>query len=96
MVSLADSFRPVDPVVLVEDLSRGRELEGPEYVTRLLDGVPDCLSIAHYVRVVKQEPQLWGLIHAPGTVIARAMDGDKPTEVSGDLRRTVWDIEAQA
>ena len=69
MVSLADSSRPVDLVVLVEDLSRGRELEavpGPEYVTRLLDGVPDRLAIAHYVRVVKQEPQLWGLIHAPG------------------------------
>src|ERR1700730_6457298 len=38
MVSLADSSRPVDLVVLVEDLSRGRELEA------VRDGLQRCLG----------------------------------------------------
>src|ERR1700680_3478673 len=55
MVELAESSRPVDLVLLVEEFSRRRELEaigGPEYVASLVDGVPDRPSIAHYVRIV--------------------------------------------
>jgi replicative DNA helicase len=99
MVELAESSRPVDLVLLVEEFSRRRELEaigGPEYVASLVDGVPDRPSIAHYVRIVKEKAQLRGLIHAANAVIARAMDGDKPTEISSDLLQTVLDVEAQA
>jgi replicative DNA helicase len=99
MVELAESSRPVDLVLLVEELSRRGELEaigGPEFVAGLVDGVPDRPSIAHYVRIVKEKAQLRGLIHAANAVIARAMDGDKPTEISSDLLQTVLDVEAQA
>jgi replicative DNA helicase len=99
MAYLAESSPPVDLVMLVEELRRGRELEtigGPEYVAGLVDGVPDRPSIAHYVRIVKEKAQLRRLIHAANAVIARAMDGDKPTEISSDLLQTVLDVEAQA
>jgi replicative DNA helicase len=99
MVELAESSRPVDLVLLVEELRQGRELEtigGPEYVAGLVDGVPDRPSIAHYVRIVKEKAQLRGLVSAAQTAIARALDGEKPTEIASGLLQTVLDVEAQA
>jgi len=55
MRDLAESSRPIDLVTLVEELARHNELEsvgGLEYVSALLDGVPDRPSIEHYVKIV--------------------------------------------
>jgi len=99
MGDLAESSRPVDLVMLVEELRQGRELEtigGPGYVAGLVDGVPDRPSIAHYVRIVKEKAQLRGLVSAAQTAIARALDGEKPTEIASGLLQTVLDVEAQS
>ncbi|MCU1303276.1 MAG: putative Replicative helicase [Candidatus Sulfotelmatobacter sp.] len=99
MVELAQSSRPIDLVLLVEELERHKDLEaigGAEYVAGLLDGVPDRPSIAHYVRIVKEKGQLRGLIFAAQVAIAQALDGETPSEIAGGLLQTVLDVEAQA
>ncbi|MGA9508147.1 MAG: DnaB-like helicase C-terminal domain-containing protein [Candidatus Sulfotelmatobacter sp.] len=99
MVGLTESGRPVDVVLLVEELDRQRELEpigGHEYIASLVEGVPDRPSIAHYIRIVKEKAQLRGLISAAQVAIARALDSEKATEIAGGLLQTVLDIEAQA
>ena len=99
MLDLTESARPVDLVLLVEELDRHRELVAVgdhAYVSSLLDGVPDRPSISHYVRIVKEKAQLRGLISTAQTTIARALDGEKPTEIAGELLQAVLDVEAQA
>jgi replicative DNA helicase len=99
MLDLTESARPVDLVLLVEELDRHRELVAVgdhAYVSSLLDGVPDRPSISHYVRIVKEKAQLRGLISTAQTTIARALDGEKPTEIAGGLLQAVLDVEAQA
>jgi replicative DNA helicase len=99
MVDLVESSRPIDLVLLVEEFRRQKELEavgGAEYVAGLVDGVPDRPSISHYVHIVKEKAQLRGLIFAAQVAIARAVDGEKPTEIAGGLLQTVLDVEAQA
>jgi len=99
MMDLTESARPVDPVLLVEELDRHRELEAIgdyAYISSLLDGVPDRPSIAHYVRIVKEKAQLRGLISTAQVAIARALDGEKPSEIAGGLLQAVLDVEGQA
>ena len=99
MVDLAESSRPIDLILLVEELDRSRELEaigGAGYVAGLVDGVPDRPSIAPYIRIVKEKGQLRGLIFAAQVAIAQALDGEKPSEIAGSLLQTVLDVEAQS
>jgi replicative DNA helicase len=99
MANLAELSKPIDLVMLVEELCRQKELEaigGAEYVAGFLDGVPDRPSIAHYVHIVKEKAQLRGLISAAQVAISRALDGEQPVEIAGGLLQTVLDVEAQA
>jgi replicative DNA helicase len=99
MMELTESARPVDLVLLVEELDQHRELEAVgdhAYISSLLDGVPDRPSIAHYVRIVKEKAQLRGLVSTAQVAIVRALDGEKPTEIAGGLLQAVLDVEAQA
>lgn len=99
IVEMAASNTPIDLVTMVEELRRRRELEAvgdAGYVASLVDGVPDRPSIEHYVKIVKEKAQLRGLIFAAKAAIARAMDGEKPTDIAGGLLETILDVEAQA
>src|ERR1022692_1529289 len=74
MVDLYDSSRPIDLIMLVEELDRHKELQAVGdcgYVSGLLDGVPDRPSIAHYIHIVRGKAQLRGLISAAQVAIAR-------------------------
>jgi len=99
MSEMAAGNTPIDLVTLVEELRRCKALEavgGADYVAGLLDGVPDRPSVEHYVRIVKEKAQLRGLIFAAQAAIARALDGEKPTDIAGALLETVLDVEAQS
>jgi putative DNA primase/helicase len=57
MRDLAESGRPIDMVTLAEELGRHNEIEsirGVEYLSSLIDGVPERSSIADYVRIVQE------------------------------------------
>ncbi len=57
MRDLAESERPIDMVTLGEELDRHNEIEsirGVEYLSSLIDGVPERSSIADYVLIVQE------------------------------------------
>src|SRR5437764_948535 len=57
MVDLAGSGRPIDPIILAEELRRYSELDrigGPAYIMGLIDGVPESASVEHYVKIVHE------------------------------------------
>ena len=57
MRDLAESGQPIDIVTLAEELGRHNEIgsvRGVEYLSSLIDGVPERPSIAHYVRIVQE------------------------------------------
>jgi replicative DNA helicase len=99
MVDLADTSRPIDMITLVEELEQKKDIKpvgDVAYISSLLDGVPDRPSIAHYVGIVKQKTQLRTIIFAARSAIARAVDGEKPSAIVGELLKTILDVEAQA
>jgi replicative DNA helicase len=84
MVDLAESSRPIDMIILVEELDRNKELEtvgDVGYISGLLDGVPDRPSISHYIKIVREKALLRGLIHAATSAIARAAEQFEPAQV---------------
>lgn len=99
MIELVESGRPVDLVLLIDELERSREVDaigGAAYVSSLIAGLPDRPSIANYVRIVKEKAQLRRLISAAQVVIAQALDNEPSSEIASGLLETVLDLEAQA
>jgi replicative DNA helicase len=61
MCDLQKSGRPVEMILLAEELDRHRETEaigGRAYLSSLIDGVPERPSIKHYVRILKDKALL--------------------------------------
>src|SRR5258708_1111872 len=87
MVDLAESSRPIDMITLIEELDRHKDLQAigdVPYVCSLLEGVPDRLSIEHYVKIVRDKALLSGLILDANTANARASDqSDRAGDVLG-------------
>jgi hypothetical protein len=95
MVELAESSRPIDIILLSEELDRCHELEaigGAAYISGLLDGVPDRPSIRHYIDIVKETALRRDIIHAADRIKAnayeKAQSGEKVlTESEAVIRR---------
>lgn len=77
MESLAMAKRPIDIISLVEELKRNKEVEavgGIAYLASLTEGLPRRLSIAEYVRVVKDKSLGRQIIGIAQRVQTRACD----------------------
>jgi replicative DNA helicase len=77
MMDLNETAKPIEIISLSEELARHKELEsvgGVAYISSLTDGVPRRQSIEHYVRLVKDNALLRGLIHAANGMISKALD----------------------
>src|SRR3989440_5901860 len=96
MVDLAESSRPIDMIMLIEELDRRKELEAigdVAYVSSLVDGVPDRPSIEHYVKIVRDKALLRGLIHAANAAIARATEQSDPAEeILNDAEAAIFQL----
>ncbi len=61
MCDLQESGRPVDMILLSEELDRHREIDaigGMAYLSSLIDGVPERPSVEYYVRILKDKTTL--------------------------------------
>jgi len=77
MGDLARSSKPIDIILLPEELRRRGELDligGEAYISGLLDGVPDRPSISHYVDIVKEKAARRSAIRAFGKLTAQCYD----------------------
>src|SRR5260221_7230377 len=79
MLHLADQAKPIDLVVLSEELQRRGELErcgGAPYLASLADGMPRVSNVEYYARIVKEKAILRNLIHATHNIQQRAFEGE--------------------
>lgn len=83
MTNLAESSRPIDMIMLIEELDRRKELQAigdVAYVSSLLDGVPDRPSIDHYIAIVTEKALRRKIILASEETIDRACEGSESGE----------------
>ena len=83
MVELRESNRPVDMILLAELLNQHREIEkigGVQYLSSLIDGVPERPSIAHYCKIVRDKAMLRGIIAVARTAIEEAVSHPEEAE----------------
>lgn len=85
MVKLWEQNRPIDLVILHEELERAGELEaagGSAYLSSLVDGVPRVSNVQHYASIVKQKSRLRELVLVAQDLEHRVQGG---TESLGEI-----------
>ena len=74
---LREANRPVDMILLSDALDRNNEvgaIGGIAYLSSLIDGLPERLSIKYYVQIVKRKAILRGLINVAQQSISEAIE----------------------
>ncbi len=92
MVQLGEKQQAIDPVTLMEDLSRRGELEaagGAAYISQLADGLPRVTNVEHYARIVKEKSVLRGLIHSAAAIQEQALAAGEDADVILDRAESV-------
>jgi replicative DNA helicase len=81
VISLYDGSRPIDGVVIKEELVRRGEFEdlgGFDFLSDLIGAVPSALHARHYAEVVREKYLLRDLIGAAHRVLETAFDDAQP------------------
>ena len=99
MLGLVESSRPIDLVILVNELDRHGELQvvnGVGYVSGLTDGLPDrpLDALRHYVDEVRKRAGLRCIVRAADSIRERV--ANDPTATIADLRSQFFDAERDA
>lgn len=97
MLSLERRQQPIDYVTLVEELGKKREVEavgGVAYLASLTEGLPRRVSIAEYVRIVKDKALASQSIRVLDGARTAALDGGE--EAMDTLTRTIADLRELA
>ena len=78
MLELADLNKPIDLVMLKQQLGRDdvEEVGGPAYIASLIDGVPRSTNIVHYADIIKEKASLRSIIYAANKLVTRAYDAE--------------------
>jgi len=95
MRDLAESGLPIDMVTLAEELGRHNEIEsirGVEYLSSLIDGVPERTSIAHYVRILQENAARRRATKLGEQVQKLAADPSASTSAFGELGSTLSEL----
>jgi replicative DNA helicase len=83
MISLSEMGRPIDPMILGEELQRAGEYDqvgGRPYVAGLVDSIPRLENIEHYARIVKGKATLRRMIAASNQIIASCFEQEQEVE----------------
>jgi replicative DNA helicase len=83
MRDLHESNRPIDMLLMTEELDKHKEIEaigGVAYLSSLIDGLVERPSIKHYVEIVRNKALLRGIINVSQTAIAEAIEHSEEAE----------------
>ena len=96
MLSLHERRLPADFVTVVDELERqGRldAIEGPAYLTSLINMVPTSVHVEHYGHIVERTAMMRRLITAAGEIAALAyQDREEVDEVIDEAERILFDV----
>ena len=83
LLALSESERPVDLLVLTDELTAAGEIDragGAGYIASLIDGVPNISNAIEYARIVRDKSLRRQLIYKMNYVQERAYLGDQSSE----------------
>jgi len=96
LVEMRNTSRPIDLVLLRDELERRKQLEGVggvEYLVALVEGVPDAANAEFYARAVRDKAMLRELIIAGTEMIREAYDThDDAQDVIERAEQTIFHI----
>ncbi len=96
IVDLAGSSRPIDRIMLIEELDRHKDLQAVGdvgYVSSLTDGVPYRPSIKHYVNIVRDKAASRKLIYACNATLSTVSDGFSSKVAIEELGERILQIQ---
>lgn len=95
-----DSGKPVDVVILAEELRRTKlydEVGGTEGIATILNAVPSSYHAEYYARIVREKSHLRSLIRLAQHTMDRAFaDGNSPIPGEADIDAICSDVSAKA
>ncbi len=96
IVALYDEARPIDGVVIKDELVRRGQFEslgGYEFLAELLSAVPSALRVRDYARIVREKFVLRALIRATHRVMEIAFDEKSPTQaILDEAEREIFEV----
>lgn len=99
MVTISERGDVVDPLTLVEELSRRGELEavgGKDYIGFLLDVVPTAANVEYHARIVQEKSILRGVIETCTSLVSEAYDGKLlAAELLDEAEQRVFQLSQQ-
>src|SRR5882724_2086086 len=87
MLTLNATDRPIDLVVLTDELHKKGELEasgGAPYLSALADGMPKVSNVVHYARMIVEKSYLRRVIHYAHSLQQAAFAGDADAATIAD------------
>jgi len=91
MIELAREGRPIEPVFLMEYLTRHDILEaagGAAYISQLADGLPRVTNVGHYAQIVREKSAMRKVIFAANALQEQALSGGE------DINKILTDARA--
>lgn len=96
IIDLYNEAKPVDTVILFEELKKRKQLDdvgGVAYIAELWDAAPTAANAEYYARIVREKAIVRNLIHASTELLRDAYDGVMPAdELLGMAERKVLEI----
>lgn len=96
MVYLHDQRKPIDPVILRNELQQRGQLDkvgGVEYLASLAEAVPSAANAEYYAKIVKEKAVLRGLMGVCIQILKEAGSGQGDTEELLDrAERSIFEV----
>ncbi|MCK6455975.1 MAG: replicative DNA helicase [Phycisphaerae bacterium] len=99
LVDLFDQGKPIDAIVMRDELARLGRLEqigGVEYLVRLVESVPSAVNAEHYARIVRDKSLRRDVIRCASHIIEEAYGQQSPTELFlDDVEHRLFEVTEQ-
>lgn len=96
ILDLYNFGKPVDILVLIDELERKKALEkigGKEYLSSLLNNVSTAANVEYYANIVKEKSVLRNLIHSSTEIINNCYDSEESADAILDkAEQKIFDI----
>jgi len=99
LLSLYEANKPVDLVLLRDELKRRGQLEqvgGVDYLVRLVESVPSAANGVYYARIVRDKGILRDLIRVTGELCNKAFEDRSDTaELLNETEQKIFEVTEQ-
>lgn len=99
LVDLYDQNRPIDLIVLEDELRRIEQLDavgGREYLITLCESVPSAANVEYYARIVRDKGMLRDVIGCAGQIMQAAYDqAESAQQIMDDAEKRLFGVTEQ-